>query len=226
MLSIKQWSSGDRPREKLLEKGVAALSDSELLALLIGSGTQRETAVELSKKVLLSAHSDLNILGRFSLSEFLNHRGIGTAKAVCIMAAFELGRRRQVADIIPGSSIGSSREAVRMFQSKMCDLHYEEFWVLLLNRANKMINLCKVSQGGVSATVIDNRLILRKALECLASGIILCHNHPSGNVQPSESDVSITKKLKMAALLIDINVLDHLIIAPGNSFSFADEGIL
>ena len=226
MLTIKEWSVADRPREKLLEKGCSALTDAELLALILGSGTIHDTAVELAKKVLLAAHEDLKVIGRFELSDFLKHKGVGVAKAASVMAAFELARRHYTSGISTEGPIVSSKAVASLFHAKMIDLPYEEFWVLLLNRANKPIDMCKVSQGGVSATVIDSRLILRRAIERLASGIILCHNHPSGNVKPSEADISITKKLKVAASLVDMVVLDHVIIAPGSSYSFADEGIL
>jgi len=225
-LPIPNWAIEDRPREKLLAKGIQSLSDAELIAILIGSGSRNETAVELSKRILASVENNLNQLSKLSINDLQNFKGIGEAKAISIVAAMELGKRRKVSDILEKAKIDSSKDVFEIFASVLCDLPYEEFWVLFLNRANKIINKQKISQGGVSGTVIDIRLVLKQAIEKLASGIILCHNHPSGNIQPSKSDIDITKKLKDAAKLMDINVLDHIIVTDNEYFSFADKGLI
>ena len=225
-LPIPNWAIEDRPREKLLAKGIQSLSDAELIAILIGSGSRNETAVELSKRILASVENNLNQLGKLTISNLQEFKGIGEAKAISIVAAMELGKRRKVTDILEKAKIGSSKDVFEIFASVLCDLPYEEFWVLFLNRANKIIHKQKISQGGVSGTVIDIRLVLKLAIEKLASGIILCHNHPSGNIQPSKSDIDITKKLKEAAKFMDINVLDHIIVTDSEYFSFADGGLM
>lgn len=225
-LTIKDWAVEDRPREKLLKKGVQSLSDAEIIALLIGSGTKNETAVELSKKVLKSANNNLNELGKLNISDLIKLKGIGEAKAITILAALELGRRRKNSDIISKKKITQSRDIFELFQPIIGDIPHEEFWILLLNRSNRIIEKIKISQGGVSGTVIDVKIILKQAIEKLASSIILCHNHPSGNKIPSSADDSITGKLKSAAELLDIQVLDHIIIADVDYFSYADEGKL
>lgn len=225
-LTIKEWAVEDRPREKLLKKGVQSLSDAEIIALLIGSGTKNETAVELSKKVLKSANNNLNELGKLNISDLTKMKGIGEAKAITILAALELGRRRKISEIITKKKITRSNDIFELFQPIIGDLPHEEFWILLLNRSNNIIERIKISQGGVSGTVIDVKLILKQAIEKLASSVILCHNHPSGNKNPSKADDSITFKLKNAAELLDIQVLDHIIIANVDYFSYADEGKL
>ena len=225
-LKIKDWAVEDRPREKLLQKGILSLSDAELIALLIGSGTRNESAVELAKKVLKNANNNLNELGKFEIKDLQKNKGIGEAKAITIMAALELGRRRKISDIIDKQKISSSNDVFNLFQPLLGDLPHEEFWILLLNRSNKIIDKFKISQGGISGTVIDVRLILKVAIEKLASSIILCHNHPSGNRMPSDADDSITHKLIEGGKLLDIKVLDHIIIADTQFFSFADEGKL
>lgn len=225
-LPITTWALEDRPREKLLTKGIQSLSDAELIAILIGSGSKNETAVELSKRILSSASNNLNQLGKQTINDLQCFKGIGEAKAISIVAAMELGKRRKVADILEKQSIGCSKDVFELFASVLGDLPYEEFWVLHLNRSNKIINKLKISQGGVSGTVIDIKLVLKHAIEKLSSSIILCHNHPSGNKQPSKSDIDITKKLKEAASLMDISLLDHIIVTDTEYFSMADEGIL
>ncbi|MCF8372595.1 MAG: DNA repair protein RadC [Bacteroidales bacterium] len=225
-LSIKQWALEDRPREKFMAKGLQSLSDAELIAILIGSGSRDESAVELSKKILSTVDHNLHELGKLTISELKKQKGIGEAKAITIIAALELGRRRKVADIIHKDKITSSMDAVLIFQSLLGDLPHEEFWVLFLNRSNKIIDKQRISQGGLVGTVIDVKIIMKMAIEKLASSIILCHNHPSGNAQPSESDISITKKLKQAGEFLEIAVLDHLIIADDSFYSFADEGFV
>ncbi|HEX3008232.1 MAG TPA: DNA repair protein RadC [Bacteroidales bacterium] len=225
-LTIKDWAEEDRPREKLLAKGIMSLSDAELIAIIIGSGNAEESAVELSKRILQSAVNNLNILGKFTVSDLQNFKGIGEAKAISIVAALELGRRRKKDDVAERMKIQSSNDVFEIFQPLLADIPHEEFWVLLLNRSNKIIDKFRVSQGGVSGTVIDVRLILKPAIEKLASSVILCHNHPSGNNKPSDNDVSITQKTKEAARFMDISVLDHIIVCEKNYYSFADEGII
>jgi DNA repair protein RadC len=225
-LSIKYWSDDDRPREKLLLKGTAALSDAELIAILLGSGSRDESAVALSKRLLRSVSNNLNELGKQTVNDLQKHKGIGEAKALSIVAALEIGRRRKIAEVLQKDKINASKDAYDLMQPVLSDLPYEEFWVILLNRANRVIEKIKLSQGGISGTVIDVRLILKIAIEKLASSIILCHNHPSGNIQPSHSDNTVTHKLKEASKYLDINLIDHIIIGENNYYSFADEGEL
>lgn len=225
-ITLKDWAEDDRPREKLMLKGSSALSDSELLAILIGSGTKEETAVEVCKKVLASADNDLNKLARFGVSDFTKIKGIGPAKSITIIAALELGRRRKDADVKEVKKITSSRDAYNAFFPHLSDLNHEEIWALLLNRSNQIVKTLQISKGGISSTVVDIRLILRDALNVYASGIILGHNHPTNNLTPSEQDIRITTKLKDAAKLMDINLLDHLILCGDKYYSFADENVL
>jgi DNA repair protein RadC len=225
-LNIKEWAIEDRPREKLLSNGARALTNAELIAILIGSGNLDETAVELSRRILTSTDNNLNELGKKSVDELKSFKGIGEAKAVSIVAALELGKRRKESEFSSKSKIYGSRDAADFFQPLLGDLNHEEFWVMLLNRGNKIIDTFMVSQGGISGTIIDVRLILKKALEKLASSMILCHNHPSGTMQASDADNKITTKIKEAALLMDITVLDHIIIGQNKYLSFADEGML
>lgn len=225
-LTIKDWAVEDRPREKLVKKGVQSLSDAEIIALLIGSGTRNESAVELSKKVLKSANNNLNELGKLNIRDLTKMKGIGEAKAITILAALELGRRRKISEIIIKKKITQSKDVFELFQPTIGDLPHEEFWILLLNRSNRIIEKIKISQGGVSGTVIDVKIILKHAVEKLASSIILCHNHPSGNKAPSSADDIITGKLKSGAELLDIQVIDHIIVADVEFFSYADEGKL
>ncbi len=225
-LSIKDWAVEDRPREKLLLKGTRSLSEVELLAILIGSGNISESAVELSRRILSSVGNNLNELGKSQVADLLKFKGIGKAKAVNIMAALELGRRRKEQTAAEKVVIGQSGDAAAYFRPLLEDLNHEEFWVMFLNRSNTVIDKMMVSQGGLAGTVTDVRLILKIALEKLASALVLCHNHPSGNVQASEADLRITRKIKDAAGLMDISVLDHVIIAHDRYLSFADEGLL
>jgi DNA repair protein RadC len=226
-LSIKQWAEEDRPREKLLLKGVSSLSDSELVAILIGSGNNEESAVELSKRILLKSENDLNLLARLGVSDLVNNfKGIGEAKAITIIAALELGRRSKSSERTERRTISSSRIAYEEFIPMLSDLNHEETWVLLTDRSNKVVTSFQVSRGGISGTVVDIRLILREALNKYASGILLGHNHPSENCRPSPQDQQITKKLKEAARWMDIVLLDHIIVCGSKYFSFADEGII
>jgi DNA repair protein RadC len=225
-LTIKDWAEDDRPREKMIGKGVAALSDAELMAILIGSGTRNETAVAISQRILSDADNNLNELGKFTLNDFIKIKGIGTAKAVAIMAALELGRRRKISEALNRKQVTSSNDVIELFQPLLADLPHEEFWVLLLNRANRIIERVRISEGGFTATIVDIRKIMRTALDHQAIGIILCHNHPSGNHNPSDDDLKITQKLKQAATTLDISLLDHVIITDQKCFSLADNSML
>jgi len=225
-LNIKSWAAEDRPREKLLLKGKAALSDAELIAILLGTGTTTTSAVDLAKKVLQGAGNNLNELARLSLKDMMKIKGIGEAKAITIAAALELGRRRKESDADEKPKITSSRDVFDHLKADLLDLPHEEFWILLLNRANRVTKKHQISSGGVAGTVADPKIIFKLAVESLASGIILAHNHPSGNLTPSQADIDLTRKLKDAGKLLDIQVLDHIIIAGKNYYSFADESML
>jgi DNA repair protein RadC len=225
-LKITDWAEEDRPREKLLYKGTSSLGDAELLGILISSGTRNKSAVELGRELLQMANNNLNNLGKLSISDLKKVQGIGPARAVTIAAALELGRRRKLSDAEEVVQIRCSKDVADIFHPLLADLQYEEFWVLFLNRSNKIIGRMKLSQGGISGTVTDVRMVMKKAIEYLASGIIVCHNHPSGNLNPSESDSKITKKIKDAGELLDIQMLDHLIISDRDYYSFADNGLL
>lgn len=224
---IKKWANDDRPREKLRAKGKHALSNAELIAILIGSGSRSTSAVDLAKEILQSAENNLNELGKISIDELIkNFHGIGEAKAITITAALELGRRRQMSDIKERPHIRSSQDAYNAIAPMLIDLQHEEFWILMLNRGNQVLKRVQISQGGVAGTVVDAKIIFKRALEIPASALVLCHNHPSGNLRPSGADIEITKKIKAGAELIDINVLDHLIVSERGYFSFADEGMM
>lgn len=225
-LNIREWSPEDRPREKLLLKGTSALSEAELVAILIGSGTTKTSAVELAKKVLLLSRNNLNELARLGVKDLMKIKGIGEAKAITIVAALELGRRRKAQDPDEKPKISSSQDAFNLLQGDLMDLPHEEFWVLLLNRMNKVVKTKRISEGGVSGTVADPKIIYKLALENLATGVIVAHNHPSGNLKPSQSDIDLTRKLKEAGKFLEVQLLDHLIIANRNYFSFADEGLI
>ena len=225
-VSVKNWAEEDRPREKLMMKGALALSDSELLAILIGSGTREKSAVQVCKDILGKAENDLNKLARFGVNDLTKTKGIGPAKAITIVAAMELGRRRKDSEVKEIKKITSSRDAYQMFYPFLSDLNHEETWALLLNRSNQVMSKMLVSKGGISSTVVDIRLILREALNVYASAIILGHNHPTNNLMPSEQDLRITTKLKDAAKLMDINLLDHLILCGDKYYSFADENLM
>jgi len=225
-LGIKSWAAEDRPREKLLLKGKSTLSDAELIALLIGSGTGSLSAVEVAKLVLQSVGNNLHDLARLSVKDLMKVKGIGEAKAVALVAAMELGRRRKEFEVVEKPKVSGSKEAFEMVKRDLLDLEHEEFWVLLFNRANRLIKKKRISEGGVSGTVADPKIIYKLALEELASGIIVVHNHPSGNLTASQSDIKLTTKLKEAGQVLEIQLLDHLIVAGQKYFSFADEGML
>jgi DNA repair protein RadC len=224
--TIKHWSVEDRPREKLLKSGVHSLSNSELIALLIGSGTRELNAVELSRKILGSVNNNLHELGKLGADELTKIKGIGTAKAITLMAAIELGSRKSNSYAEEKVVIKNSQTAYEVLYPIIGELEHEEFWIVILNRAHKVIKTVKISQGGLTGTVIDTRMILKHALDKRATSLIISHNHPSGNKTPSEADISITKKIKNAAEIMDINVLDHIIVAGKKYFSFADEGLM
>lgn len=224
--TIRTWAEDDRPREKLMLKGRQSMSDTELLAILIGSGTRHETAVELAKNILHRAHDNLVELSKMNLNELTTVKGIGQARAITILAALELGRRRNESEVLIRDKIKTSRDAYEIFRSTMGDRPYEEFWIILLNKANKVLRKCNISEGGISGTVVDPKKIFKISLDNHASSIILGHNHPSGVVTPSEADQRITKKIRDAGAMLEVTVLDHLIIGENNYYSFADEGTL
>ena len=222
---ITHWSEDDKPREKLMLKGKSALSDAELIAILIGSGSRNESAVELSKRILKSVDGNLNALGKLSLAQLMTFKGIGEAKAISIMAAMELGRRRRAEDALELTKVTSSKLVFEVMQPIIGELPHEEFWILYLNNSNKIISKRQLSIGGITGTLVDVRLVFKNALELAAVSLILCHNHPSGTLKPSEADLQITKKLKLAGESLEIKVLDHLIVTENSYFSFVDEGI-
>ena len=224
--SIKHWSQDDQPREKLRDKGKATLSDAELVAILIGSGNKEESAVELSKRILASVGNNLNELGKLSLKQLMDFKGLGEAKAITIAAAMELGRRRRGEEALERKKITSSISVFELMQPVIGELPHEEFWIVYLNNSNKVIQKQQLSKGGITGTLVDVRLVMKNALELGATGLILAHNHPSGTLKPSEADKQLTQKLKYAGESLDIKVLDHLIITEKAYFSFADENIL
>jgi len=224
--SIKHWNEDDRPREKLLLKGRIALSDAELIAILIGSGNRNESAVSLSQRILGAVGNNLNELGRCSIVDLMKFKGIGEAKAICIVAALELGRRRRAGAALEKQKITSSTSVFEFLQPIIGELPHEEFWILYLNNSNKVIKCVQLSKGGITGTIVDVRLAFKEALQLGAVGIIMAHNHPSGTLKPSQADIQLTKKLKLAGDSLDIKVLDHLIITEKSYFSFADENIL
>ncbi|MFZ2900746.1 MAG: DNA repair protein RadC [Saprospiraceae bacterium] len=225
-LPIKAWAEDDRPREKMKLKGRHQLTDAELLAILLGSGTRSESALGLAQRILRSVENDLNELGKCSLHDLMRFKGVGQAKGISIAAALELGRRRHLAEVRRRPQIRGSRDAFQLLCGVLEDLPHEEFWVLLLNRANRVIGREQISSGGMAGTVVDSKIVFRKALECRASSLVLSHNHPSGQLRPSQADIELTKKLKEGGALLDIGILDHLILGDRSYFSFADEGML
>jgi DNA repair protein RadC len=224
---IHSWAIEDRPREKLSLKGKNALSDAELIAILLGTGTKDASALDVAKKILNNVENNLNALGELSLRDLQKVRGIGEAKSIIIAAAMELGRRRQASQALERPQVSSSTDAYQIIAPLLMDLAHEEFWILTLNRANKVMGKVKISSGGLSATVVDSKKLFQRALEFeRISGIILCHNHPSGSLNPSQADIDLTRKLIEGALLLDLKILDHLIVAGAGYMSFADEGYL
>ena len=226
-MKIKEWAEEDRPREKMQVKGVSSLSDAELLAILIGSGNSQETAVQLSQRILNSVNNNLNTLGKLSIHDFIaGFKGIGEAKAITIKAALELGKRRSGSIPEQRPAIRSSRDSFLLFHSELCDLPYEELWIALTNRSSKVIGKVKISQGGTNEASADLRLILKAAINALATGIILCHNHPSGSLHPSRQDDNLTDRLQKAAKLMEIELVDHIILSDDSYYSYSDEGKL
>lgn len=224
--TIKSWNADDRPREKMLLKGKDALSDAELIAVLIGSGNKSESAVDLSKRILTTTRNNLSVLSRLSIDQLSQFKGIGQAKAIAIVAALELGRRKRMAKAIPEKGIKSSKEVYEFMQPRIGDLPHEEFWVVYLNNANKVISTLQLSKGGITGTLVDVRLLLKEALVINATAIILAHNHPSGTLKPSTADKEITEKIKNACYSMDIKLLDHIIVTEKSYFSFQDEGFI
>ncbi|PVX46517.1 DNA repair protein RadC [Flavobacterium sp. 103] len=222
---ITNWSEDDKPREKLMLKGKSVLSDAELIAILIGSGSRNESAVGLSKRILASVDYNLNALGKLSIAQLMNFKGIGEAKAISIIAAMELGRRRRNEDAAELTKITSSKAVFEIMQPIIGELPHEEFWVLFLNNSNKVLFKTQLSKGGMTGTMVDIRIVFKIAFEQNATAIILAHNHPSGKLQASDADIQITKKIKTAGQQLDIPVLDHIIITENGYFSFVDEGI-
>jgi DNA repair protein RadC len=224
--SIKNWAIDDRPREKLISKGATALSNSELIAILLTNGSRNKSAVELAREILKLGGDNLNELGKLSLNDFKQVKGIGQAKSIIIAAALELGRRRQASSSLEKPVVRSSRDIAQYLQATLKDYSYEVFAVVFLNRANKINHFEIISKGGITGTVADPRVILKKALEEDATSIVLCHNHPSGNLHPSRADEELTKKIKEAASYLDIKIIDHIIVSEEGFYSFADEGML
>lgn len=224
--TIKSWAEEDRPREKLMLKGKANLSNAELLAILIGSGSKDESAVELSKRILAECDNNLHELSRYKLSDLCEFKGIGNAKAISIISAMELGKRYRSTDALNRKKIKSSHDAFEAIYSHLSGIDYEEFFIIALNRANEILSIKRISEGGTSGTVVDPKKIFTLGLNLHASSIILCHNHPSGNLEPSPQDIAITKKLVASGKMLELNVIDHLIVGNGKYYSFADEGIL
>ena len=225
-LAITQWSESDRPREKMMQKGAEALTDAELLGILIGSGNTEESAVALMQRVLAAAGNDLNNLGKWELHDFARFKGMGPAKSITVMAALELGKRRKLQERRERYTVRSSQDIYELFYPLLCDLPTEEFWVLLLNQAARVIDKVRISRGGIDQTTADVRTILREALLQRATQIVLVHNHPSGNVKPSNDDRRLTQRVKQGAEVMNIRVLDHLVVTDGSYYSFNDEGEL
>ena len=225
-LTIKSWALDDRPREKLLRKGKASISDAELIAILIGSGNKEESAVDVSKRILKAVNGNLNKLAKLSVTDLMQYKGIGEAKAISIITALELGKRRQFEQPLQFPKITSSKDVFKIVQPLIGDLQHEEFWTLYLNNANKVITKEQNSRGGLTATLVDVRLLFKKALALGVVAIIVCHNHPSGQLNPSNADNQLTEKIKQAGITLDIKLLDHLIITEKTYFSYADEGVL
>ncbi len=225
-LTIKQWSVQDRPREKYAKNGAIALTDAELIAILLRTGNLNDSAVELAKKVLASSGNSLNNLSEKTLQELSQVKGIGQAKAIALMTAFEIGKRIQAEKVEKRLQILSSSDVVSLMQDKIAHLGHEEFWAIYLNQANRIVHVCQISKGGISSTGVDTRIVLQQAVLNMATQIVLCHNHPSGSVRPSKADILLTEQLNKAANLMDITLLDHIIVHKQHYFSFVEEGKL
>lgn len=224
--SIKQWAEEDRPREKLIAKGKSSLSNAEILGILIGSGTRDQSAVELAQQILSDNNDSLNVLSALSLNDLKKYKGIGEAKGINIIAALELGRRRRSSEALEQKSISQSQDAFEYLYADLADANFEEFWIILLKRNNQIISKKRISEGGIAGTVADPKKIFKIALDAQASSIILCHNHPSGNLKPSEQDKQLTRKISQAGKTLEIAVLDHLIFGNDKYFSFADANMM
>jgi len=224
--NLKDWADDDKPREKLMSKGISSLSDAELIAILIGSGNRNETAVELSRRILIENSSNLNQLGKLSVQELTKYNGIGEAKAISIVASLELGKRRAISGFLEHPVITTMSEVYEYMSPLLENLVHEEFWAIFLNNSNKILKRMKVSQGGITSTVIDVRLIMKAALESFSTAFIVCHNHPSGSITPSEKDLIITQRLKNAGDIMEIKLLDHIIIGHNDYYSFAGNELL
>ena len=225
-LTIREWDASDRPREKYLSKGKNALSNAELLAILFRNGTAQESALDLSKRLLTSANNSLNQLANFTVEELLKIKGIGNAKAITVLAAFELGRRRRSEKIEEQKKIKYTEDVIELMQHQLADLKYEEFWVIFVNQSSTIIKMEKIWKGGITSTTVDIRLIMKSALECFATGIILCHNHPSGAVKPSQADIQLTNTIKQASTILNISLIDHVIMSNEKYYSFFSEGLI
>lgn len=225
-LPIPQWNTDDRPREKLIAKGHHSLSDSELIAILIGSGNKQESAVALSKRILASVDNNLNELAKIPIEQLTTFKGIGEAKAIAIITAITLGKRLQIEQALVKPILASSKSVYKIMQPKIGNLQHEEFWVLFLNNSNRVINMMQLSKGGLTGTTVDLRILFKKAMELLSVAIIICHNHPSGKLIVSDADKNLTHKIKKASEMFDIKLLDHIIITEKSYLSFVDEGIL
>jgi DNA repair protein RadC len=223
-MTIKYWAVDDRPREKLITKGPSSLSAAELIAILIGSGNKQESAVDLSKRILMSVDNNIHQLSTLTAEKLTSFKGIGMAKAIAIITALELGKRRQLANFAVNPKITGSKDVYDIMQPLLGSLPHEEFWVLYLNNANKVLSKTQLSKGGITATLVDVRLLFKKAVEISAVAIIICHNHPSGKTEPSSQDKVLTKKIKEGGVSLDIKLLDHLIITEKSYFSFTDNG--
>ena len=225
-LNINQWAEEDRPREKMMQRGAEALTDAELLGILIGSGSTDESAVSLMQRILATCDNNLNLLAKWEVRDFARFKGMGPAKSITIMAALELGKRRNLQMQVERQQIRSSTDIYQLFHPLLCDLPTEEFWVLLLNQATKVIDKVRISRGGIDQTTADVRTILREALLKRATQIALVHNHPSGNIRPSNEDLRLTQAVQRAAATMNIHLIDHLVITDGGYYSFNDEGRL
>lgn len=225
-MSLKFLAEDDRPREKFLQKGKNSLSDSELLAIIMGSGNREETVIELARKILTSVNNNWHQLSLLSVKDLMKFKGIGEAKAISIMTALEIGRRRAVQEIPEKSVIGNSHDAYSILKNQLSDLRIEEFWAIFLNNSNKVIYTSQLTQGGISQSIVDVRILFRTALEHFSTGVIIAHNHPSGSLKPSKEDINITQKIKEAGKILNIQLLDHIIITQNSYFSFSDSGIL
>ena len=225
-MSIKFLAEDDRPREKFLLKGKNSLSDSDLLAIIMGSGSRDETAVELARKILASVNNNWHQLSLLTIKDLTKFKGVGEVKAISIATALEIGRRRAAQEIPDKPQISSSKDAYQILKIHLSDLRTEEFWAVFLNQSNKVIHIAQLTQGGINQSIVDVRIVFKTALEHFATGIIISHNHPSGNLKPSSEDIAITKNIKEAGRVMNIQLLDHLIITQNSYLSFADEGIL